>query len=90
VAIKLQRREIFDAVFEAANRLRRRSGHRLHLQPTFNSALRLDELGVDSISIAEIVDEIEKRFKVELPFDELLLVESVEQFIDVICDSEAA
>lgn len=91
VSSKIQRNEVLEAVLVSAKRLRQRNGKspQFELQ-RFDENTRLDELGVDSISVAEIVDDLETQFDMELPFDELLMVESVDQFVDVIIRNEAA
>jgi acyl carrier protein len=91
VSSKIQRNEVLEAVFVSAKRLRQRNGKSRQFAPQrFDENTRLDELGVDSISVAEIVDDLETQFDMELPFDELLMVESVDQFVDVIIRNEAA
>ena len=72
-------------VFEAVAKVKAARGRPFDLPETLSGDTRLDELGIDSMSIAEVVDVIEERFDCELPFDKLLLVESVDEFIDVVC-----
>jgi acyl carrier protein len=81
----LERTTVFEAIFQAVVQVKASRGIRYELPKTPDPSIRLDALGIDSISIAEVVDVLEQRFKVELPFSDLMLVESVEQFIDIIC-----
>ena len=52
--------------------------------------MRLEDVGIDSISVAEVVDLLEQKFDAILPFENLLLAESVGEFVDTICAKQTA
>ena len=52
--------------------------------------MRLEDVGIDSISVAEVVDLLEQKFDAILPFEHLLLAESVGEFIDTICTTQTS
>ena len=83
------RKAVLQAVFEAIAQVWAGRGRRYTMPQTLDPSMALDELGIDSISIAEVVDVLEQRFERELPFDQLILVQSVDEFIDVVCGSES-
>ena len=85
VSISLERKTVLRAVFEAVAQVRATKGRPYKIPENLDPSTRLEELGIDSISIAEVVDVLEQRFELELPFDRLMLVESLDEFIDVVC-----
>ena len=50
--------------------------------------MRLEDVGIDSISVAEVVDLFEQKFNAILPFEHLILAESVGEFIETICSTQ--
>lgn len=66
-------------------------GHvRLHLPEPFDRSFPLQQVGIDSLLIAELVMDIEARFDIELPFARLSSAETIGEFIDEVCATPLA
>ena len=76
--------EITRLVRESCVRAATSRAQTLELPDPLDPGWPISRLGIDSIVVAEVVDDLEKKFGVELPFRDLLEADTVGDFVALV------
>ncbi|MFO0601963.1 MAG: acyl carrier protein [Polyangiales bacterium] len=52
--------------------------------PAFQESARISDLGIDSLGMLEIIGGMEREFKIRIPDDQLVGIQTVGQLVDLV------
>jgi hypothetical protein len=81
----LDRDEVIDAIRASCARVAFEHGAIIHLPFPFRGETPLENIGIDSLLIAQVVMDLEERFQLELPFAELWRAHTIGEFVELVC-----